>query len=66
MKRDQKVIKSIWLGQKEQEKFDVGQPGHELGENNCTRWCSRCLQWIRPKDFNTECNPASHKEHQDG
>ncbi len=29
------------------------------------RWCSQCIQWVRPKDFNTECNPASHKEHED-
>ncbi len=26
------------------------------------RWCYLCIQWIRPKDFDGDCNPCSHRE----
>ena len=26
------------------------------------RWCLLCIQWVRPKDFDSECKPGSHRE----
>ena len=36
--------------------------GNELVSRGQCRWCNNCIQWIRPKDFDAECNPASHRE----
>jgi hypothetical protein len=64
MKRDQGAIASVWLPPMK----------HKLSEDTCNvnhlvrgqcRFCSQCIQWIPSFNFDAECNPASHKEHDD-